>query len=89
MASSEFSPNNDPFSPPELELRADTAEFKQIAPLVSELRTTKSRVVVDQSFSLPLIRNRLVFDNRPRRPSIIQFGFDGDERGGLFVEKKF
>ena len=84
-----FRLTNDPFSPPELELRADTAEFKQISPLVSELRTTKSRVVIDQNFSLPLIRNRLVFDNRPRRPSIIQFGFDGDERGGLFVERSF
>ncbi len=84
-----FRLTNDPFSPPELELRADTAEFKQIAPLVSELRITKSRVVVDQNFSLPLIKNRLVFDNRPRRPSIIQFGFDGDERGGFFVERSF
>ncbi|MGK7934753.1 MAG: DUF3769 domain-containing protein [Xenococcaceae cyanobacterium] len=84
-----FRLTNDPFSPPELELRADTAEFKQISPLVSELRTTKSRLIIDQNFSLPLIRNRLVFDNRPRRPSIIQFGFDGEERGGLFVERSF
>ena len=84
-----FRLTNDPFSPPELELRADTAEFKQIAPLISELTTTKSRVVIDQNFSLPLIKNRLVFDGRPRKPSIIQFGFDGEERGGLFIEREF
>lgn len=84
-----FRITNDPFSPPELEVRADTAEFRQIEPLVSELRTTKSRVVIDQNFSLPLIRNRLVFDGRPRQPSIVQFAFDGDERGGLFIQRSF
>ena len=80
---------NDPFSPPELELRADTAQFQQTAPLVSELTTTKSRIVIDRNFALPLVKNRLVFDGRPRRPSIVQFGFDGEERGGLFVERNF
>lgn len=84
-----FRLTNDPFSPPELEVRADTAEFRQVEPLVSELKTTKSRVVIDQNFSLPLIRNRLVFDDRPRQPSIVQFGFDGDERGGLFIQRSF
>ncbi|MDJ0691289.1 MAG: DUF3769 domain-containing protein [Xenococcaceae cyanobacterium MO_188.B32] len=84
-----FRLTNDPFSPPELELRADTAEFRQIEPLVSELKTTKSRIVIDQNFSLPLMKNQLVFDGRPSQPSIIQFGFDGEERGGLFVERSF
>ena len=84
-----FRLTNDPFSPPELELRADTAEFRQTEPLVSELTTTKSRVVIDRNVSLPLIKNRLVFDGRPRQPSILQFGFDGEERGGLFVERSF
>ena len=84
-----FRLTNDPFSPPELELRADTAEFTQIEPLISELKTTKSRVVVDRNFSLPLIKNQLIFDGRPRQPSILQFGFDGDDRGGLFVQRSF
>ena len=84
-----FRLTNDPFSPPELELRADTAEFKQVAPLVSELKTTKSRIVIDQNFSLPLVKNKLVFDGRPSQPSIFQFGFDGEERGGLFIERSF
>ncbi len=78
---------NDPFSPPELEIRADTANFQQIEPLVSKLTTTNSRLVFDNSLSIPLIRNSLVFDNRPRRPGLFSIGFDGEERGGLYIER--
>ena len=80
---------NDPFSPPELEVRADTATFRNVAPLVDELTTTNSRVVFDQGFSLPIFQDRLVFDRRPRQPGIVQFRFDGEERGGLFIERSF
>ena len=80
---------NDPFSPPELEIQADTATFRNISPQVDEVVTTNSRVVFDQGFSLPLFQNRLVFDRRPRQPAIAQFGFDGEERGGLFIERNF
>ena len=61
---------NDPFSPPELEVRADTATFRNVAPLVDELTTTNSRVVFDQGFSLPIFQDRLVFDRRPRQPGL-------------------
>lgn len=80
---------NDPFSPPELELRANTANFQQIAPLVSRLSTTKSRVVIDNGLSVPLLRNSFLIDGRPRNPALFRFGFDGDERGGLFIERTF
>ncbi|MGV2829423.1 DUF3769 domain-containing protein [Myxosarcina sp. GI1(2024)] len=86
---SNFRLTNDPFSPPELELRADTATYEQIDPLVGELTTTRSRVVIDDSFTLPLLANRFTFDNRPRRPGLFSLGFDGDDRGGLYVEKDF
>ncbi|MEM9274247.1 MAG: DUF3769 domain-containing protein [Cyanobacteria bacterium P01_F01_bin.143] len=95
----EFEPNgwqatnlsltNDPFSPPELELRADTATFQQTAPLVNTLTTTKSRVVIDNGFSFPLFKNSFVFDDRPRSPGLFNIGFDGEERGGLFIERTF
>ena len=78
---------NDPFSPPELELRANTAKFEQTEPLVSQLTTTKSRLVIDDSLSIPLLKNRFVFDRRPRNPGLFDIGFDGDERGGLFIER--
>jgi hypothetical protein len=79
---------NDPFSPPELEIRADTANFKNIAPFMDELTTTNSRLVFDQNLSIPLV-DRLVFDQRDRRPGLFSIGFDGEERGGLYLERGF
>ncbi len=80
---------NDPFSPPELVVRADSAQLNNLAPGVEELNTTNSRIVFDSDLSLPIFQDRLVFDSRPRRPSIISVGFDGEDRGGLFVERSF
>src|SRR6478672_455017 len=80
---------NDPFSPPELELRADSARFKRINPLVSEITTTRSRLVFDQGLEVPLFRNRVVIDRRPREPGLFNFGYDGGDRGGVFVESSF
>jgi hypothetical protein len=80
---------NDPFSPPELEVRTDNATFTKVSETQSKLTTSNSRVVVDQRTNLPILNNNLVFDNRPRRPSVIQTGFDGEERGGLYLERRF
>lgn len=80
---------NDPFSPPELELRADRARLNRISPLQDEVVADNPRLVFDQSFSLPLFQNRLVLDRRERQPGLFRFGFDSDERGGLFVERTF
>ncbi|MEQ8962220.1 MAG: DUF3769 domain-containing protein [Coleofasciculus sp. C2-GNP5-27] len=80
---------NDPFSPPELELRADTARFRRISPLVDEIVATRPRLVFDQGLSVPTFRNRVVIDRREREPGLIQFGFDDDDRGGLFIERSF
>jgi hypothetical protein len=84
-----FRLTNDPFSPPEFEVQADTAKFRNIEPLVDELTTTNSRVVFDQGFAPPIFQDRLIFDRRPRQPGLFSFGFDGDERGGLFVQRSF
>lgn len=84
-----FRVTNDPFSPPELELRAATANFTQTDELTSKLTTTEARIVIDDSVSLPLLVNSLVFDRRSRPRSIVSFGFDGDERGGLYIERDF
>ena len=80
---------NDPFSPPELELRADTATFQQVDTLTNKLTTTKSRLVIDDSFTVPLLASTFVFDGRPSRPGLFNIAFDGDERGGLFIERSF
>lgn len=79
---------NDPFSPPEVEVRAETATYRNVAPLVDELKLTNSRVVLDQANSFPT-QNRLIFDRRDRQPGVIGFGFDDRDRGGFFVERGF
>ena len=80
---------NDPFSPPEFEVRADTANLTKISDLEDELVTTNSRLVFDQNFSIPLFRNRLVFSRRDRRPGLFNIGFDGDDLGGLYIERDY
>lgn len=78
---------NDPFSPPELELRAATATFQQLDSLRGKLTTEKSRLVVDDSLTIPLLVGAFAFDSRPTRPGLFNLAFDGDERGGLYIER--
>ena len=80
---------NDPFSPPELELRADTARFTRLEPLVDEVVASRPRLVLDQGLEVPLLRNRITIDRRPREPALLNFGYDANDRGGLFVERTF
>ncbi len=77
---------NDPFSPPELELRADVAELNRISQFQDELITRNSRLVFDQNFSLPLFRDRTVIDRRQREPSPFSIGYDLDELDGYFIQ---
>lgn len=80
---------NDPFSPPELEIRADTANFRQIGPLRDEIVTSDQRLVFDDGLSIPIPRDRIVLDRRERSPNLVEFGFDSDDRGGLYLERDF
>lgn len=80
---------NDPFSPPEFEIRADTADLTSISPFVDELTTTNSRLVFDRRVSVPLFQDRLVFDKRERRPGLFSIGFDGEDLGGLYIERDY
>ncbi|HEY9862733.1 MAG TPA: DUF3769 domain-containing protein [Candidatus Obscuribacterales bacterium] len=77
---------NDPFSPPELELRADTARFTRVSPLRDELITTKSRLVLDQSFNLPLFRERTVIDRTEKEPLPFSIGYDLRDFGGYYIQ---
>ncbi len=95
--SAEFSPEgliaenvritNDPFSPPELELRSPRIVVTRISPLRDEVRAEKPRLVFDQRFKLPLLIGRAVIDRRERRPALAQIGYDGEDRGGLFISR--
>jgi hypothetical protein len=88
---SDVSLTNDPFSPPELELRADKVTLTRESPLQDRVRTENQRLVFDQGLSLPIPKNQQVIDRRERdaTPGLVSFGFDGDQRGGVFVERRF
>ncbi|NJK27347.1 MAG: DUF3769 domain-containing protein [Coleofasciculaceae cyanobacterium SM2_3_26] len=79
---------NDPFSPPELELRAATARGIPIGPGETEIRADNPRLVFDQETSVPLLRNSVII-GRDRDPAVVQVGFDEDDRGGLFWNALF
>jgi Protein of unknown function (DUF3769) len=80
---------NDPFSPPELELRARQAQLTRISPLRDEVVLGRPRLVFDNRVALPIFRRRLILDRNAREPGLINFGFDGTDRGGLFLERRF
>ncbi|MFS0518216.1 DUF3769 domain-containing protein [Nostoc sp. UIC 10607] len=82
---------NDPFSPPELELRADTVTLTRETPLVDRIRTQGQRLVLDQTISLPIPVNQRTIDRRERdvTPAIVSPGYDGEDRGGLYIERGF
>lgn len=77
---------NDPFSPPELELRADTVRFNRISPLRDELITRRSRLVFDQNFSLPLFRERTIIDRQQREALPFSVGYDLRDFGGYYIQ---
>jgi lipopolysaccharide export system protein LptA len=82
---------NDPFSPPELELRADQVTLTRETPLRDRIKTTRQRLVFDQGLSVPIPKDETVIDRSERdvSPGLAQIGFDGDDRGGVFVERGF
>jgi hypothetical protein len=45
--------------------------------------------VFDQRVSIPLFQDRLIFDRRNRRPGLFSIGFDGEDLGGLYIERDF
>lgn len=80
---------NDPFSEPELEVRADRATYTRLSPLVEEIYLYDPRLRFEGGFSLPIPRRRIVIDRRQRDPGLFAIGFDNDDRGGLFIERSF
>ncbi|MCW6036390.1 DUF3769 domain-containing protein [Spirulina subsalsa FACHB-351] len=82
---------NDPFSPPELEVRADTARLNRLNEFQDELLTSRSRLVFDQGFTLPIFLDRILIDRRPddRGEGLFTFGIDGAERGGFYLTRTF
>ena len=80
---------NDPFNPPELEVRANTVNFRSLDADRDEITFEKSRLVFDNSTSVPTFRDRFVLDRRSRPPSLFNVSFDNEDRDGLFIDRTF
>jgi len=80
---------NDPFSPPELEVRADTADLTRLNEFQDEIITTNSRLVFDQGFSVPIFQDRILIDRREQEPGLFSIRFDDNDRSGLYLERGF
>ncbi|MGH8002994.1 MAG: DUF3769 domain-containing protein [Brasilonema sp.] len=82
---------NDPFSPPELVLRADKVTLTRETPFRDRIKTQRQRLVFGQGTSVPIPKDEQVIDRNKRdvTPAIASIGFDGDQRGGLFIERSF
>jgi len=76
---------NDPFSPPELEVRADRATLRRISRFEDRVETTRPRLVLDQAVSLPILKSEVTLSRREADPAIAELGYDESDRGGLFV----
>ena len=87
---------NDPFSPPELELRTDRLTLRNISATQDELLLKRPRLVFDQGLSIPLFRRRILLSRGAQggvnpddlNPVPVQVGVDGRDRGGLFIGRK-
>ncbi|MBW4633387.1 MAG: DUF3769 domain-containing protein [Iphinoe sp. HA4291-MV1] len=82
---------NDPFSPPELVLRADKVTLTRETPLRDRIKTERQRLVFGQRTSVPIPKDEQVIDRNKQdvTPALASIGFDGDQRGGLFIERSF
>jgi Protein of unknown function (DUF3769)/LptA/(LptD N-terminal domain) LPS transport protein len=78
---------NDPFSPPELEVRADRATFKNIGPGQDQIDTSNARVTIEQNVNIPLVLAQFGLGKAALETNPFGIGFDNDERGGLFFER--
>ena len=79
---------NDPFSPPELELRTTKATLVPISPTQDKLEGESPTLVFDQGLTIPLPVSRVIFDKFQRSLPLL-VGYDRQDRGGLFYQQDF
>jgi hypothetical protein len=84
---------NDPFSPPQLEFRADDVRLTPLNENEDELVFSAPRLVLDQWLTIPIFRRRYVLTRGQLpedafNPIPTGIGFDGRDRDGLFVERE-
>ncbi len=81
--------SNDPFDPPELEVRADQARLIRISDTEDRVKLKRPRLVFDQKVSIPILRSGLRISRGRQDPFSAQIGYDDLERGGLFLGGRF
>ncbi len=80
---------SDPFSPPELELRADQAQLTRISAKEDTVNLQKPRLVFDQSISIPIPRSSIALSRQSQNPFAVDIGFDDRDRGGVYLGSTF
>lgn len=85
---------NDPFSPPELELRGNRVSFVPISEEEDELCVDNPRLVFDQGLSVPLVRRCYLLRQGQLPPDafnplIVNVGYDNRDRDGFFIGRDF
>ena len=53
-----------------------------------ELRLERPRLVFDDNFSIGIPRRRFIFDRRERQDPFFEIGYDGRDRGGVFLQRR-
>ncbi|MBE9140628.1 DUF3769 domain-containing protein [Nodosilinea sp. LEGE 07088] len=87
----ELRATNDPFSPPELEFRADDVRLTPLNEEEDELVFSRPRLVFDQWLTIPILRRRYILKRGQLPPDAFNplptgIGIDGRDRDGLFIE---
>lgn len=80
---------SDPFSPPELELRANQADLIHLSSREDVVKLQRPRLVFDQNISIPIPRSRIELSRQRQNPFRFDIGFDDIDRGGLYVGNTF
>ncbi len=82
---------NDPFSPPELQVKADRAQFRTVNSEEDEVVFSNPKLNVENNIEVPIPRDRLVFNKlgKDSNPLNFGFGFDSDDRGGVYFEQNY
>jgi Protein of unknown function (DUF3769) len=79
---------SDPFSPPELEVRADQAQLQRVSAKEDVVTLKRPRLVFDQQISIPIPRSKIVLSRERSNPFAVDIGFDDRDRGGLFLGRQ-
>lgn len=83
---------NDPFSPPELQIKADRAQFRTVNSEESEITLSNARINIENSFEVPIPRDRFVLNKLGKDAGVnpfAYFGFDATDRGGFYIQNSY